>query len=121
MDEDKQGILAEYLPTPSDLNRLSGLFSAFADKTRLKILSALAVSPLCVNDLCCVLSLNQTTLSHQLSTLRLLGMVEDERRGKTVVYRLKGELVPRLLLLAVEALQENSSLFPPISAQNVIW
>ena len=43
--------IEKYLPKEEELKHLSTFFNIFADGTRIKILSALAISELCVNDL----------------------------------------------------------------------
>ena len=62
----KQRDINYYMPEKNVLEDLANFFSIFADATRIKILSALSVSEMCVNDIASVLELNQTTVSHQL-------------------------------------------------------
>lgn len=76
----------------------------FSDKTRVKIISALAIAPMCVNDLSVTLGINQTTLSHQLAYLRANDIVEDEREGKIVFYKLKNRRVLLVLEKSVSAI-----------------
>ena len=60
------------LDSPNDdcVIDLADMFKIFADSTRLKIICALLKEELCVCDLSELLSLNQTTVSHQLKVLR---------------------------------------------------
>lgn len=106
LDEKRQNLLKEYIPTSEQLQKLSAFFAVFSDKTRVKIISALAISPMCVNDLSVVLSINQTTLSHQLAYLRSSGVVVDERVGKTVFYKLKNRQILLVLEKSVTAIFE---------------
>jgi len=69
----------ELLPDESITNKLALYFQNFSDQTRIRILSALSIRQLCVNDLSCVLGQNQTTVSHHLKTLRDKGMVKIYR------------------------------------------
>ena len=62
--------LQYYMPQNSVLQQMANFFSIFSDETRLKILSALSISKMCVNDISISLSLNQTTVSHQLKILK---------------------------------------------------
>ena len=67
-------------------DRLAHVFSALADPTRVRILSALVgAEELCVGDLAAVLELSMSAVSHQLRLLRELrvtvaGVVENMRR-----------------------------------------
>lgn len=86
------------------LNELTGFFTIFSDKTRLKMLSALAISRMCVTDLSNILCVNQTTVSHQLRLLKNLGAVDCERDGKIITYFLKRELIGDMLIKGMEYL-----------------
>ena len=104
LDKRTQGLIENYLPSGEILEQLVGFFSMFADSTRLKMLSALAISEMCVTDLARVLRLNQTTVSHQLRLLRSFGAVRCERQGKVIFYSLKNEALNDVLLKGVEFL-----------------
>src|ERR1700686_765822 len=66
------------------------LLRAVADPYRLKILAMLsrAECEVCVCDCTDALPLNQPTVSHHLRVLREAGLVDCERRGTWVYYRL---------------------------------
>ncbi|MBV8151620.1 MAG: helix-turn-helix transcriptional regulator [Candidatus Eremiobacteraeota bacterium] len=68
----------------------AGLFRALADPHRLAILATLgkAEEHVCVCDFTAGLPLNQPTVSHHLRLLREAGLVEAERRGTWMHYRL---------------------------------
>ena len=68
------------------------------------MLSALAISEMCVTDLSRVLDINQTTVSHQLRLLKNLGIVKSERSGKIIFYSLVNDLVNDVMLKGVEFL-----------------
>ncbi len=104
LDKRTQGLIDSYVPSEDILAELVGFFGVFADITRLRILSALAISEMCVTDISVMLSLNQTTVSHQLRILKDLGAVRYRRQGKIVFYSLKNELVNEVLLKGVEFL-----------------
>ena len=80
-------------------------FSVFADGTRLRILSALSVTEMCVTDLARVLRIHQTTVSHQLRLLKNLGMVRGSRCGKVIFYSLRGDAVNDVLRKGAEFLE----------------
>jgi ArsR family transcriptional regulator len=67
-----------------------GLFGAFADATRLRILHLLLEEKeLCVCDVCAVLGEIQPKVSRHLAALRRAGLVEVRRDGRWKYYALK--------------------------------
>lgn len=104
LDKRTQSLVENYVPDGEVLDGLVCFFSVFADSTRVRILSALAISELCVTDISRVLDVNQTTVSHQLRYLKNLGIVTCSRLGKVIFYSLKNEIVNDVLLKGVEFL-----------------
>ena len=96
--------LDAYLPSTKDTYKIARFFALLADQTRVRLLSALAISPLCVTDLARVLNLNQTTVSHQLRLLRDVGIVETSRQGKLIQYKIANPKINEILLVGVEYL-----------------
>lgn len=68
--------------------QLAEFFKAMADSTRLGILYALSLSEMCVCDLAAVLGMSQSSVSHQLKSLRQMRLVASRRVGKVVYYAL---------------------------------
>ena len=104
LDKRTQSLVENYVPDGEVLDGLVCFFSVFADSTRVRILSAPAISELCVTDISRVLDINQTTVSHQLRYLKNLGIVTCSRLGKVIFYSLKNEIVNDVLLKGVEFL-----------------
>lgn len=104
LDNRTQTLVESYVPEGEILEGLVDFFSVFSDATRVRILSALAITEMCVTDLSRVLGLNQTTLSHQLRYLKNIGIVKCDRVGKVIFYSLKNEIVNDILLKGVEFL-----------------
>lgn len=104
LDERMRSLIVDYVPEGELLGDLTDLFSVFSDKTRLRIVCALAMSRTCVTDLSDILKINQTTVSHQLRLLRNLGVVDCERDGKIIYYSLKNEIINEIILKGVEFL-----------------
>lgn len=96
--------LQYYMPQNSVLQQMANFFSIFSDETRLKILSALSISKMCVNDISISLSLNQTTVSHQLKILKSIGAVKDERCGKVIYYSIANDTINEVMLNGVDYL-----------------
>lgn len=104
LDKRTQTIVENYIPSQEILGDLACFFSMFADETRLKMLSALAISEMCVTDLSEILEINQTTISHQLRLLKNLGAVKTRRQGKVIFYSLRTDILNDILLKGVEFL-----------------
>ena len=68
-------------------------YKSLADDTRLSSLMLMAkVGELCVCDIMEALDLDQPKISRHLAELRKNGIVQDDRRGKWVYYRLHPNL-----------------------------
>ena len=104
LDRRTKDLVREYVPDGDVLDSITCFFSIFADPTRVKMLSALAISEMCVTDLSRVLEINQTTISHQLRLLKNLGIVKSERQGKIIFYSLVNDTVNDVMLKGVEFL-----------------
>ena len=86
------------------LNAMGNFFSNFKDPTRLKIIYALRNQKLCGNDLCDLLNITKSNLSHQLTILKLNKIVKWEKIGVKVFYTLDDEHVESILDLAYDHL-----------------
>jgi ArsR family transcriptional regulator len=76
------------MPEALDIGAMSALFAAIGDPTRLKIIAALSQNELCVCDIAASLGISQSAVSHQLRTLRELGLVRPRREGRLSYYAL---------------------------------
>jgi ArsR family transcriptional regulator len=77
---------------------LTEVFKMLADKSRLRILLALAQDgELHVSALCALLGESQPAVSHHLALLRMQGLVAFRRAGKHNFYRVASGLVRELL------------------------
>jgi DNA-binding transcriptional ArsR family regulator len=72
-------------------------FALLADPTRVRMLWALRDGELDVTSLAAVAGCRPTVASQHLSKLRFAGLVEGNRRGQRVMYRLRGGHVRALL------------------------
>jgi ArsR family transcriptional regulator len=87
----------------ADAAQLAGTFKAIADPARLRLLSFIAVQPsgeACVCHLTKPLGLTQPTVSHHLKVLYDAGLLDRDRRGTWVYYR----IIPERLAALREAL-----------------
>jgi DNA-binding transcriptional ArsR family regulator len=76
-------------------------FALLADPTRVRMLWALRQAELDVASLAAVAACRPTVASQHLSKLRFAGLVEGQRQGQRVVYRLRGGHVRALLTEAL--------------------
>jgi ArsR family transcriptional regulator len=89
------------MPKDEALGSMADFFGTLADRTRIRIVSALSISEMCVNDISEVLNINQTTVSHQLKNLRSVGVVKCKRQGKVSFYSLADDNILDVMLSAV--------------------
>ena len=104
LDKRTQSLIEDYVPQGDILEGVVCFFSVFSDSTRVRILSALAISELCVTDLSRILDINQTTVSHQLRFLKSAGIVKCVRQGKIVFYSLVNDSINDVILKGIEFL-----------------
>ena len=98
----------------AQLDHTQGLFAALGDPTRLRLLAALRVGPLCTCDLAATLGVTESAVSHQLRGLRALRLVASDRDGRVVYHRLGAhDHVAALLDVAAEHVGESA---PPLKA-----
>jgi len=76
------------MPDEELLLNLAELFKVFGDSTRIRIISALMFSKMCVCDIAAVLGMTKSAISHQLRILRQTKLVKNRREGKIVYYSL---------------------------------
>jgi ArsR family transcriptional regulator len=77
-------------------DQTSELMKALADPTRLTMIASLwkADAPICICDFTAGLGLSQPTISHHMAKLKDAGLVDSEKRGIWIYYRLRDKLVP---------------------------
>jgi ArsR family transcriptional regulator, arsenate/arsenite/antimonite-responsive transcriptional repressor len=74
----------------------AGLMKALADPTRLTMAASLwkTKAPICICDFTAGLGLSQPTISHHMAKLKNVGLVDSEKRGIWISYRLSADLPP---------------------------
>ena len=97
------------LPTQT-AGRLAPMFKALSDPIRLRLLSLISsTSEICVCDLTDAFEVTGATISHHLRVLREAGMVESERRGTWVYYRVQRQALDLLGALLTSTPPEESA------------
>ena len=104
--EDVVKKVKEHIPAERELNDLAEFFKVFGDVTRLKLLSVLFHSEMCVCDIAQLLNMNQSAISHQLRVLKQSKLVKYRRDGKTVFYSLADGHVRTILGQGMEHVAE---------------
>lgn len=94
--KDKVARIKQKALSVDEIKRLSGIFKALGDPTRIQILNALFEDELCVCDLVEILGMTQSAISHQLGTLRKLHLVKYRKQGRMVFYSVDDEHIYNL-------------------------
>lgn len=97
-----------HMPGEQTTRLASDFFKAFSDKTRLRILVALAIHELCVCDIAELLGMTQSAISHQLRFLKQARLVSNRKEGKTVYYMLCDQHISVILRQGLEHVQEEN-------------
>ena len=91
-----------------DAADLARVFKALGDPVRVRLLSMIASGAegeVCVCDLTPAFELSQPTISHHLKQLRQAGLIDSERRGTWVYYRLLPAATDRLAAMLTRPAQ----------------
>jgi DNA-binding transcriptional ArsR family regulator len=86
---------------------LSRYFRVLGDPTRLRIIEALLEHERTVSDLVEVVQAPQSRVSNHLACLRWCRLVDSERRGRTVVYRVSDPRVAQVVGLGAALAEPN--------------
>lgn len=105
--EDKVRRAQSHLIDGLTATHLANTFGALADPTRVRIISALAHSELCVCDIAALLGVSQSAISHQLRSLRNLRLVKFRKEGRIAFYTLDDEHIHELFDRGVKHVKHN--------------
>lgn len=106
MHPEQVEIMQDKLMDDKSLMRLVDFYKLFSDMSRLKILYLLSMEEMCVCDIAATLGMNQSTVSHQLKTLRNSRLIRYRREGKVVYYSLDDDHIGQVLLQGMLHLSE---------------
>ena len=90
------------MPDITTLHTLADFFKIMGDATRCKLLFALLQNEMCVCDSANVLSMIKSSISHQLSKMKDVGLVKCRKSGKTVYYSLDDEHISEIFEVGIE-------------------
>lgn len=94
-------------PNEEEIIEMADVFKLFSDSTRLRIICAILNNELCVCDLCELLNLTQSNVSHQLQLLRTAKLVKYRKEGKQVYYSLQDNHVKAIIRMALDHIIEG--------------
>ena len=95
------------MPEENVFNKLAEFFKIVGDTTRVKILFALDQNEMCVCDIANVLGMSNSSISHQLGTLRRSGIVKCRKEGKEVFYMLDDEHVKKVFEIGAQHIEHK--------------
>ena len=95
------------LPEETELYDLADLFKIFGDSTRIRILSVLSDTEVCVCDLAKALNITQSAISHQLRILKQNKLVKSRREGKSIYYSLADDHVRTIINQGRDHIEED--------------
>ncbi|MGH7936640.1 MAG: autorepressor SdpR family transcription factor [Chthoniobacterales bacterium] len=77
---------------------MDGVFKALSDPTRRRVLQLLRKGPMSAGDLSEHFPVSKPTMSAHFSVLQNAGLIESEKNGRTIFYRLKMSVLEDALL-----------------------
>ena len=75
-----------------EARKVAALLAAVAEPTRLRVLWQLAKGPEHVGNLADLVGIKMVNMSHHLGVMRQAGVLEDEKDGRRVIYKLRPEV-----------------------------
>jgi DNA-binding transcriptional ArsR family regulator len=76
----------------AEARKVAALLAAIAEPTRLRVLWQLAKGPEHVGNLAELVGIKMVNMSHHLGVMRQAGVLEDEKDGRRVIYRLRPDI-----------------------------
>jgi ArsR family transcriptional regulator len=90
------------------MKKVTRVFKSLSDPTRLRIVLLLLERDLCVCELTAILDMEQSRVSHQLRILRDAGLIEDDREGRWIIYRMPEAVKEHLRPLLERPLRDDA-------------
>ncbi len=85
-----------------NVKKLTKIFKALSDETRLKILKILEKGEICVCEIVSFLNMDQPKVSFHLSILKSAGLIKKRKEGNRIFYSIDdSDLFKRFLILSV--------------------
>lgn len=94
------------IPELEILFDLADLFKVFGDSTRIRIMFTISDNEMPVTAIAEALNMEQSTISHQLRTLRQNKLVRVRRDGKQIYYSLDDDHVKKIIEMGLDHVLE---------------
>lgn len=85
---------------------LSEMFKILSDSTRIRIICTILNKELKVSEICELVQMNRTTISHQLKTLRDSKLVKFRKEGREIYYSLNDAHIEQIIIQGIDHLHE---------------
>lgn len=85
------------IPNEMDVMKMSLFLKVLADSTRVKILFSIKDKPKSVNEIVEIVGATQSAVSHQLSIMRNVNILETKRDGNKIYYFLADTQISKIL------------------------
>ena len=113
IDQQHEDEIRARLPGEDEAVDAAAIFAHLSDTTRVRLLSMLAVSDMCVCEMADLLGMSQPAVSHHLRILRQFDVIRFRKWGQRTVYYLSdneiGDMVKRLLHVVLEDGKEKEN------------
>ncbi len=113
IDQQHEEAIRAHLPSEDTAVDAAAVFTNLSDTTRVRLLSMLAVSDMCVCEMADLLGMSQPAVSHHLRILRQCDVIRFRKWGQRTVYYLSdnkiGDIVRRLLSVVMEESKEREN------------
>lgn len=90
----------------AELERMTQLFKALGDPSRVRILFQIFTSEACINEIAGKLNMTEAAVSHHMRILKMNGLVRWHRRGKNILYELDDDHVRSIVSQGMEHVRE---------------
>ena len=90
-----------------ELENLTQLFKALGDPSRMKILFRIGSSVACISEVASKLNISESSVSHHLHILRMVGLVHWHREGKTILYAMEDDRVRSIIIQGCQHIKES--------------
>ena len=101
IDVTHEAAIVRRIPDEEAAVDIASVFAHLSDSTRVRLLSMLSLSDMCVCEMADILGMSQPAVSHHLRVLRQCGIVKYRREGKRANYYLSpdenGDMIRNLL------------------------
>ncbi|EEI70129.1 metalloregulator ArsR/SmtB family transcription factor [Lentilactobacillus hilgardii] len=95
------------IPLSEHIDTVTTVFKVIADQTRMRILLALSETSLSVNEIADILTMSQSSISHQLRVLKDNRLVKGTRLGKQIHYQLTDDHIVQIFKQIIEHIEEK--------------